>query len=427
MMNYLIKIFNKLNTNNTGIFRIIYANQARNYTLHYDTIDNVISKKEMSESRTIIYYLFLFMNFFQMFKFAILNFNHDPFVQVMLGDVTFLFLSKYTKLSAFWFVCTVILTFGKMVTCYYEHSANNPSIKIIFATIKKSTFLRLTQKNEKKLILGSNILYWLYLRLFCANLFYLLMIVYPVLALMAYFYSDYHFTIINIIVIVVATVFNNMNLNNGINWFAGGVILVYILTHFLLMKMEEIVTSIRVNIRWRNRVKLLEDMRQYDQFIKFLNAFTRPVNMVLGVGYLMLPNLSLQVWEVFMWKNNEPADKWFKLTLGIFVIIILFDLVVINYFAALLAFRHKSIHKYFYMVICDKSFQHGQTSDHISFYFSMSQLSNIKFILKVESFIAKLSKQNIGFRMLNIFSVTVKFLKMNVRNNKNTIKIVTYD
>ena len=39
-MNFLIKIFNKLNTNNTGIFRIIHAYQAKNYTLHYDTIEN---------------------------------------------------------------------------------------------------------------------------------------------------------------------------------------------------------------------------------------------------------------------------------------------------------------------------------------------------------------------------------------------------
>ena len=345
----------------------------------------------------------------------------------MLGDVIFLFLSQYTKVNKFWFFGAFIFTFGKIVTSYYEHSVSNPSVKIILAALKKSTFFRLTKKNEKKLILGSNILYWLYLRLcLCDIALYLIMIVYSAVALLAFFFTDYQFTIINLIVLALATVFNILNLNNGITWVAGGLIFVYILTNFLLMKMEEIVTSIRVNIRWRNRVRLLEDMRQYDQFIKVLNAATRPVNMVVGLAYLMLPYFSLQMREVFMWKTDEPVDKLLKLALIIVVIVALFNLVVLNYFAALLASRHKSIHKYFYMVICDKSFQHGLTSNRISLDFSMSQLSNIKFILKVESFIARLSKQNIGFRMLNIFSVTFKFLKMNVRNNKNTIKkIVT--
>ena len=64
IMNSLIKIFKDLNTYNTGIYYIMYAHQADNYTVYYDTLDNNFSKKEMPIKRKVLYYSCLLISFY---------------------------------------------------------------------------------------------------------------------------------------------------------------------------------------------------------------------------------------------------------------------------------------------------------------------------------------------------------------------------
>ena len=304
-----------------------------------------------------------------------------------------------------------------MVVFYFEHSVDNPSIKIIQTLMKKTTFFQLNKKHENRLVLITNILFWVYLRLLINITIFVIAMVYISFALVAYFYIDYNFTIINLLVLVILTIFKVVSLKTGFTASIGGIIFIYILSSFLVMKIDEIIRSIRVNIRWRNKVRLFEDIRQYDQFIKMLNAMIQPINMILGVVYLMLPYMSSQVWQILKWKTDDINEKLLKCCSIIGIIGALFHLFIVNYPGAKLAHRNKSIHKYFYMVINDKAYHTANNFDPLSLNFSMRQLANIKFILKVDSFIARLSKQNVGFRLLNIFGVTVKFLKMNSPKN----------
>ena len=361
-MNFLLKLFNKLNTYNHGIFETMYTHLAKNYTVYYDSFGNNLGNKEMAIRRKVLYYSCLFISFIQLLNYSILAFNHEPWVQVMLGDVTFLFLSQYAKVNALWFAGSFILFFAKIVVLYYERSADNSIIKVIRDLMKKSNFFKLTKNNENRLILRTNILYWLYLKLFCEIGIYLTTIVYIRSAFLAYFCTDYQFTMLNLLVLVMATILKAISLKVGLTASIGGMIFVYILTNFLLLKIEEIIKSIRVNIRWRNKIGLLNDIRQYDQFIKVIDVISHPINMVVGLHYLMLPYMSTQVWKIFTWETDEQAEKLLKLAFIIVIQAALFNLVMINYFAALLDRRNKSMHKYFYLVICDKVFVHGHTS-----------------------------------------------------------------
>ena len=414
-MNSLIEIFNKLDTYNTDVFVKIYAHQANHYNSYHEIVDKNVTIRPMTTKRKVLYCLHLLISSFQLVKYMVLNFNHEPWVQVMFGDLLFLFVSKYAKLNAFWLVTVFFSLLTKLVILYYEYDMAHSPIKVIIDLIRKSKFFKLTKKNENKLILRTNVLYWLYMR-FAINFgLFLVIIVYVAIGFAAYFFTDYHFTVFNLIVLVIATIFQAVGLKTGINGIVGGVLIIFILTNFLEMKLGEIGKSILVNIRWRNKVRLIDDMRQYEQFIKVLNVISNPINKAIGLGYMILPFMSTQVLEVFVWNAVEPAEKLLRFASMLAILITLLHLIMLNYYAALLARRNKSMHKYFYMVICDKAFHRAHTTERVSLDFSMRQLSNIKFIMKVDSFIARLSKQNIGFRMLNVVGVTIKILKMNTK------------
>ena len=413
-MDSLKKIFKNLKTYDLRIFETIYNYQANNYNLYYDTFDNFFSKKVMPIWRRILYYMCLLIHTLYAIKYSILTLNDEPWVQVMLGDVTFLFVSQYAKVNSLWFCGTLILLFSKLVICYYEHSVDNSSIKIIHTLTKKSSFFRLNKSNENKLILRANIFYWFLIRLLTPIGIFFVTIFYIVLALVGYLFADYPLTMANFYVFVISDIFMAISLKIILTLNLGLIIFLYILLDFLMMKIDEIIKSIRVNKRWRNKVGLLNNIDQYDHFIKFLNVTSRPINMVRSLVQLMIPYMSSQIWHIIRWKTNDLSEKILKL---VFIFVILGSsvyMIILNYYLALLARMNRSIHKCFYLVIFNKAFKRRYMSD-LLINLGMKYLKNIKFVMKVDSFIARVNKQNTSFPLVNVMSLTIKFLKMNIR------------
>ena len=414
-MNSLKIIFEKLNTYNLTIFETIYAHQSNNYNLYYDNFDNIFIKKVMPIRRRILYYLFLLIHLLYVIKYCILTLNDEPWVQVMLGDVIFLFVSQYSKVNSLWFATTIMVLSGKLIVLCYEHGVDNSSINVIHSLVKKTTFFRLNKSNENKLILGANIFYWFLIRLLIPIAILFITIFYIVLALLGYLFADYPLTTANLYVCIISAIFMAISLKIILTLDLGGITFFFILIHFLMLKIDEIIMSIRVNIRWRNKVGLLNDIGEYDHFIKFLNVTSRPINTVCSLAQLMMPYISSQIWHSIKWKTNDLSEQILKL---VFIIVILGSsvyMIILNYYLALLARMNRSIHKSFYLLIFNKGFNRRYMSDRYFMNVGMKYLKNIKFVMKVDSFIARVNKQNASLRLLNVMSITVKFLKMNTR------------
>ena len=95
-----------------------------------------------------------------------------------------------------------------------------------------------------------------------------------------------------------------------------------------------------------------------------------------------------------------------KLTI-IYIIFLMTLLYIVNYLCTSITTANQSITKYLYKVFNDQNFNRlSQQSVGLNLNYNFGQLSNIMVHMKIDSFIARLNEEYIGFYCFNLFPFT---------------------
>ena len=148
-------------------------------------------------------------------------------------------------------------------------------MKLIFNLQGDWPFFRLNKSNQDRLILVANILFWLsrFVLLAFRTIFFINLVI---LFVGVYFFSDFDFNILILILTLVHAVFCYQQ---TLILFTGGFVFIFIIIIFLNMKLHEIIKLIRISVLWRNKLRLLDNMMTYHKFTKLVHEISGVINM----------------------------------------------------------------------------------------------------------------------------------------------------
>ena len=122
--------------------------------------------------------------------------------------------------------------------------------------------------------------------------------------------------------------------------------------------------------------------------------------------FLIFPSLLSTIFMVLTSEANTVIEHLVQVVLFMILPLPFVCLYTINHFCASIPLRNRSIAKYLYPVFYDKNFHRIQIDRSILFYSYRTQTSNLLIHMKIDSFIARLNKQFVGFYCFNLFKFT---------------------
>ena len=201
-----------------------------------------------------------------------------------------------------------------------------------------------------------------------------------------YHYYDYG----NVITLLLWTVLFMIGANQitiivfyGPFWF-------YLPITVLNYRFYELIDKLRVSIRWNNIKAIHKIVESYDQLISDCKQLSGPYNMIIGLVYCLNPYIINLFFKLMRIERNNLFFKLLKIVFIMLFIITNINAYIMNQLSASITVRNKSIYKYLYIIFCSK------------------RIIRIRTKLTIDSFIARLNTQFIGFYCFDLF----KFTKM---------------
>ena len=171
-------------------------------------------------------------------------------------------------------------------------------------------------------------------------------------------------------------------------------------------KQDEILKSIRFNVIWRNKVKLYGNFQDYHQFTVTVYEVSKLINIVIGIVYVMTPILFAQAIMVFNQEVNSFFDRLLQIGISIIFPIWIFLIYMMHHLATIITTVNQSIPKYLYPTFNNKDFARLTNQVGLNLNYSFGQLSNVMVQMKIDSFIARLNEEYVGFYCFNLFKLT---------------------
>ena len=400
MTRYLDIIFIELDTFNKSIFNRLYLYSVDSYLVYYDTLENYQDRVEPSVKRKLIYYSLYLLLFSAIIRMFLLNFFNDDDFNVNIGDVLFAITTNYRK----WYILIINLLaeiiLVKLGIFYYEEKVTTNLSKVVF-TNDSHNILKY-KSGEKSLLRISNITYY-YLKYTDTVVYYPASLMITICALIAYLFTEYEY---NIIILMVSTIYTIIILKIIIGTIFSLGIFCFTSLMFLKLKQDDIIKSIRFNVIWRNKIRLYHSFNDYHDFTIMVKIFSKFMNFLTGVCYFINPYVLSQVIRTL---NEEPKNYLdnFLQKLGMFCIIAyIFVLYILDDIASTLTKVNKTLPKYLYPIFKGKNFNRFNYSIGMNLNYRSGQLSDIMVRMKIDSFIARLNQEFIGFYCFNSFKLT---------------------
>ena len=206
------------------------------------------------------------------------------------------------------------------------------------------------------------------------------------ITIVAYLYHDYG----NVIILCFWTIIIIITVNQIILIVLIGTFLFYVPITLLNYRLDELIVKLRVSIRCNNERDVHQVLASYDELIAIVKQLSGPYNMIIGLVYCLVPYIIALSLELTKIDRDDLLFNLVKLMFfGIFLITNV-NAFIINQISASITVRNKSIPRYLYPL------------------FTKRGNARIRMKLEIESFIARLNTEYIGYYCLNLF----KFTKM---------------
>lgn len=327
---------------------------------------------------------------------GVLTFYHDDRLHYLISDpFRVIFTKKGHIPHAVIFCMSLIVYLGTSVIYLAEYKSQSRFTKSIVRFINQFKYqhdvFRLNMDNEHKLVLRVNILYKFYMK-FLGNLFSVsVSVMYIFISSFAFYYhgDQYNIVILIINVILFITFANHATISalSMAFWF-------YVPISFLNFKLDELARSLRVSIRWRKYKVIHSEQLVYDKLTKVVKILSLTYNLYIGLIYVIMPYvITIDIKLIVLLNDNvmidNPIVHFIMNLISLALLAAAFiNIYLVNYISASITIRNNTLVKYLYPL------------------FNGNHSTNLKLKLKIDSFIARLNKQYIGFRCFNLFKFT---------------------
>ena len=396
----LEKIFKEFGTFDNSIFKRIHLYLVDNYILYYDSYHNYQDRVEPPFKRKIMYHGISLLLISVLIKFFLLTLFDDDSLKINMGDILPVYTAYYRKGYIFFINFLLLFIMFRRVILYYEKklTININEIK----TINNGSNIFKYNNNESSLIIIANFAYWI--KYFYLIGFYLISTLHIIFSLATYIFTHNNY---NIIILMVSTIHNIICfkiLNTNYPGYAMITLTTFI---FLKLKQNDIIKSIRFNVLWRNKFRLYDNLKQYHQFTRLVDKLGKLINVLSGIIYLITPFFISQI--LWILTEEEPKNLLDKVAQVLFIFMVIVMIIVIYIFDDILSRIAKVSHhlpKYLYPIFHDKQFTRFQHTIGLNLNYRSGILSDIMVRIKIDSFIARLNEEFVGFYCFNLFEVT---------------------
>ena len=370
---------------------------------YYKSIENYLIKKEPTFNRKLYYHFYNMVFLSLLLKYLLFITNPNENIKIQFGEFIFILMpTEYEIAYIFIVLISLCASVSKMILFYSEINYKLKVLKFSRNLSEESPFYSLKNNKQNSLNLIINVLFWM-IRLLAMlsgiNLFVILLI----MTLYIYLYLEYDFSIF---ILLISVIHIYLFYKHWAIMTLGGVVLISIVIMFLIWKLNEIIKSIRLSVLWRNKVKLFDNMITYNKYTKLVHEISGPINYTICFIFLITPPLLSTT--IILWKRqaNTLIEKSFHICVLIYIPSQIIFIYTFNHFCASIPLRNRSIAKYLYPVFYDKNFHRIQMHRSLRFYSYRTQKSNLLIHMKIDSFIARLNKQFLGFYCFNLFQFT---------------------
>ena len=163
---------------------------------------------------------------------------------------------------------------------------------------------------------------------------------------------------------------------------------IFIPITLLNYKFDELIEKLRVSIRWNNEQRIHQVLQSYNELIDVVKQLSGFNNMIIGLAYCMVPYIMAINIELTHINRNDFFFTLLKMAFISLFIVSNVGIFIINQISASITVRNKSIHKYLYPMFCN------------------GRQTKLRTKLSIDSFIARLNTQFIGFYCFNLFPFT---------------------
>ena len=233
-------------TYNQSVFFRIHSYLVNQHFFYYDTFECYHARQAPTFKKRFTYYLPYISLFLGIVKYGLLLIYRDIDIQVQSGEFILAFFDNYSQIDGYILSSALVFLILKISLAYYElgHKVNFEWFKLKYET----SFFNLSMQNQHKLILMTNVLYWLFFLIEKA-----LFIVWPIFFLfligISYIFTYYQY---NLFILMMYTILFLYAYDHICKFFTHIIISFLILVNFLRWKQDEIIKSMQFNLLMRN-------------------------------------------------------------------------------------------------------------------------------------------------------------------------------
>ena len=145
----------------------------------------------------------------------------------------------------------------------------------------------------------------------------------------------------------------------------------------------------------------------YHQFTRLVDKLSKLINVICGIIYLYTPFFISQIlWQLTEEEPKNILENFAKLFFLFVVIIIITSLYIFDDIISSITKFNRKLPNYLYPIFHNKHFTRFDHRISFNLNYNFGQLSDIMVRIKIDSFIARLNEEFVGFYFFNLFKVT---------------------
>ena len=396
----LERIFNKFGTFNYSIFKRIHFYFVDNYIVYYDTLQNYQDRVKPPFKRRLFYHGINLVLVSALIKFLFFTLVEDVSFKVNMGDIFYIFISYHKKVYIYFSTVLALIILFRLVIFYYEKKLTININEILTTNNGRNIFKY--NNNENSFLIIANSAYWitkLYMIFSCS-----VSTLHTLCSIYAYIYIKHNY---NFAVLIISTIHNIFCIKIIDNNFMGSAIISIITLNVLKLKQNDIIKSIRFNVLWRNKVRIYDNLKDYHQFTRLVDKLSKFINVMCGIMYLLTPLIiSHLLWVLTEEESENIWENLFEIIFTFLVTLVIFIIYIFGNFVSNITKVNQTLPKYLSSIFKDKNFTRFEHKHSLNLNYNFGQLSDIMVRIKIDSFIARLNEEFVGFYCFNLFKVT---------------------
>ena len=353
----------------------------KSYVFLNPSFESYVKRERLSMARLVKYWAFTAMFIIYTLKYAVLSVYSEEWLLALLGE----FIYKLYKIK----IMAYLLLTGGCVTSlnllmhgYFEAGHKFYCLDLLYHLSRKSRAYRLEAKNEKNYSIFSYLLFQFLFRHQLKTVTIFLIGGFTSSAVMAYLDTVVEHNIICLTInLVFMTIWVRQTVIIGLSKSS----LLFLSILYIKFKFKEIFERMKKSIETKDRIWMYSSIVKHSNTSDLTHNLSHYVSYIIGFVFTFGSSLMVILFTCATDQSLNPGIRAFWVLIFITLCLMCYT---INVMSASISTANKSIAKHLYPIFIENRFN--------NFYINV----------KIEAFIARLSRVYIGFYCFNLFKFT---------------------